>query len=151
MVSQSKEIREKILADNTKSSALEYMFSKALEECLTGTVKFIYKKHKIIKNKRKYYSIYRMDDGKKLYGPMKYQDMAKYIIDNIDNTHLIKRIFDKEYELSRYEDKIDFLKRQYISFKGDKSNVLTQLIMAIDGYKKVKKEFLIILGKHNIC
>lgn len=126
------------------------MLSKAIAEGIATTVKFIYKKHKIIKNKRRYYSIYRLEDGMKLYGKIKYQDIAKYIIDNLNSIHKINHVLWLEETVSRHQDKIDFIKKQLQYFKN--TDVLEiKLEMALDHYKQSKHELLSILGKRNIC
>ena len=143
-------IKNKILTDDKTAKVVEYMLSKAIAEGISTTVKFIYKKHKIIKNKRRYYSIYKLDDGTKLYGNIKYQDIAKYIIDNLNCDYKINNVLRLEENVSRFQDKIDFLKRQIQYFKN--TDVLeVKLEMAIDGYKRNKKELLSTLGKRNIC
>ena len=145
-----KDIKNKILTDDKTAKVVEYMLSKAIAEGISTTVKFIYKKHKIIKNKRRYYSIYKLDDGTKLYGNIKYQDIAKYIIDNLNCVYKINNVLRLEENVSRFQDKIDFLKRQIQYFKN--TDVLeVKLEMAVDGYKRNKKELLSTLGKRNIC
>jgi hypothetical protein len=143
-------IKNKILTDDTTASVVEYMLSKAIAEGISTTVKFIYKNHKIIKNKRRYYSIYRLEDGKKLYGKIKYQDIAKYIIDNLDETSKINRIIELEANVSRFQDKIDFMKKQLVVFRD--TNVLeVKLERTLDYYRYFKRQLLTTLGKHNIC
>lgn len=150
MENSYKYIKNKILTDDKTAKVVEYMLSKAIAEGISTTVKFIYKKHKIIKNKRRYYSIYRLEDGVKLYGKIKYQDIAKYIIDNLKNVHKINHILWLEETVSRHQDKIDFIKKQLQYFKN--TEVLeVKLGMAVDNYLKSKRELLSILGKKNIC
>ena len=145
-----KYIKEKILTDDTTANVVEYMLSKAITEGISTTVNFIYKKHKIIKDKRRYYSIYRIHDGKKLYSKIKYQDMAKYIIDNLHNDAKIRNIIKLEEDVSRFKDKINFMKQQMTYFK-DISRLEAKLTLTLDYYNRSKREFLTTLGKKNIC
>ena len=144
------EIKNRILNDDNSAKMLEYMLSKAIAEGISTTVKFIYNNHKIIKNKRKYYSIYRLEDGKKLFSKIKYQDMAKYIIDNINDTGKIIQIFELEERVSRLKDKIDFLKHQYAVSKN-KYSIENKLESAYTTYRLYKRDFLKTLKKNNIC
>lgn len=145
-----KEIKNRILTDDYSAKMLEYMLSKAIADGISTTVKFIYKNHKIVKNKRKYYSIYRLEDGKKLYSKIKYQDMAKYIIDNINDNGKIFQIFEMEENVSRLKDKIDFLKLQYRNSKR-KHCIESKLESAYTTYRMHKRDFLKTLKKYNIC
>lgn len=144
------EIKDRILNDDLSAKALEYMLSKAISEGIRTTVKFIYKNHKIVKNKRKYYSIYRLEDGVKLYSKIKYQDMAKYIIDNINNNGKIISIFEMEENVSRLKDKLDFLKLQYIQ-SNRKDIIEIKMETAYTTYNQYKRDFLATLKKNNIC
>ena len=143
-------IKKDILTDDKTASLVEYMLSKAISTSVSPTVKFIYKKHKIIKNRKKLYSIYSIENGKKLFSNIKYQDMAKYIIDNIDNYPRIRNIIKAEENVSRLQDKINFLKRQYVEFKN-KDVIETKLDTSYMTYRKYKRELLSIIGKNNIC
>lgn len=143
-------IKNKILTDDNTAKVVEYMLSKAIAEGIATTVKFIYKNHKIIKNKRRYYSIYRLEDGKKLYGKIKYQDIAKYIIDNLDETSKINNIIRLEENVSRFQDKIDFMKKQMMTFKNP-NIVEIKLERTMDYYRYFKRQLLTTLGKRNIC
>ena len=143
-------IKQKILTDDKTADIIEYMMSKAISTSVSPTVKFIYKKYKIIKNRRKYYSIYNLCTGKKLYSNLKYQDMAKYIIDNINDPYKINSIIELEANVSRLQDKIDFLKRQYMRL-NNKEVIECKLYTAYSTYRKYKKEFLDVIGKKNIC
>lgn len=143
-------IKEKIISDDKTANVVEYMLSKAISNGIPTTVKFIYKKHKIIKTKNRLYSIYKLDTGEKLYSKIKYQDMAKYIIDNLGDESKIRRIFELEESVSRLKDKIDFLKLQYKTFKN-KEIIEDKIQSAYDLYNSYKKEFLRVIGKNNIC
>lgn len=143
-------IKEKILTDDKTADLVEYMMSKAISTSVSPVVKFIYKKYKIIKNKRKYYSIYNMFTGEKLYSNIKYQDMAKYIIDNINDSIKIDKVFKAEENVSRLQNKIDFLKGQYLISKN-KELIECKLYTAYSSYRMYKKDFLNIIGKKNIC
>ena len=112
------QIKDNILTDDKTAIAVEYMLSKAISSGISSTVKFIYKKHKIIKDKKKLYSIYRLEDGVKLFSKIKYQEMAKYIIDNLDNPTKINHIFEVENNISRIKDKIELMKLQRKVFKN---------------------------------
>lgn len=144
------EIKDRILNDDTSAKMLEYMLSKAIADGISTTVKFIYKNHKIIKNKRKYYSIYRLEDGKKLYSKIKYQDMAKYIIDNINDSGKIIAIFQKEEKVARLKDKLEFLKLQY-RYSSKKECIENKIESAYSTYSLYKRDFLTTLKKNNIC
>lgn len=143
-------IKNKILTDDKTAKVVEYMLSKAISEGISTTVKFIYKKHKIIKDKKRYYSIYRLEDGVKLFGKIKYQDIAKYIIDNIKEDYKIADILRKEETVSRHKDKIEFIKKQLLYFKN-KDVLEVKLQLAIENYRRSKKELLNTIGKKNIC
>lgn len=143
-------IKDKILTDDKTADLVEYMMSKAISTSVSPTVKFIYKKYKIIKNKRKYYSIYNMFTGEKLYSNIKYQDMAKYIIDNINDPYKINNIIKAEQNVSRLQDKIDFLKEQYVRTKN-KELIECKLYTAYSSYRMYKRDLLNLIGKKNIC
>lgn len=145
-----KQIKEKILTDDKTATVVEYMLSKAIANGISTTVKFIYKKHKIVKSKNKLYSIYRLNDGIKLYSKIKYQDMAKYIIDNLGDESKIKRIFEMEESVDRLKNKIDFLKLQHKYFKN-KEILESKIQGAYAIYNNYKREFLKTIGKNNIC
>jgi hypothetical protein len=144
------EIKERILNDTYSAKLLEYMLSKAIADGISTTVKFIYKRHKIIKDRRRYYSIYRLDNGKKIYSKIKYQDMAKYIIDNINDCGKIQDIFLKEERVSRLQDKINFLKHQY-TYSHNKDSIESKLESAYTTYRLYKHDFLKTLNKNNVC
>jgi len=145
-----KQIKEKILTDDKTANVVEYMLSKAISSGIPSTVKFIYKKHKIIKNKKKLYSIYRLEDGMKLYSKIKYQDMAKYIIDNLDCPPKIKRIFEVENNIDRIKTNIEFMKLQRKEYKN--KEILEDKIQAsYVFYNTYKREFFDLIGKNNIC
>lgn len=143
-------IKNKILTDDKTAKVVEYMLSKAIAEGIATTVKFIYKKHKIIKDKKRYYSIYRLEDGVKLFGKIKYQDIAKYIIDHINEDYKINDILRKEETVSRQKDKIEFIKKQLLYFKN-KDVLEVKLQLAMENYRKSKQELLNTIGKKNIC
>lgn len=144
------QIKDKILTDDKVATAVEYMLSKAISTGISPTVKFIYKKHKIIKDKKKYYSIYRLEDGIKLYSKIKYQDMAKYIIDNLGNYSKIHRIMEVESNVSRLKDKIELMKLQRKYFKN--KEILEDKIQAsYVFYNQYKRELFDLIGKNNIC
>lgn len=144
------QIKNSILTDEKTATAVEYMLSKAISSGISSTVKFIYKKHKIIKNKQKLYSIYRLEDGIKLYSKIKYQDMAKYIIDNLDNPTKIKHIFEVENNISRIKDKIDLMKLQHKIFKN-KELLEDKIQASYIFYNHYKRELFDLIGKNNIC
>ena len=150
MTNAYEKIKNDILTDDKTASVVEYMLSKAISTSVSPTVKFIYKKHKIIKNEKKLYSIYSSITGKKIYSKIKYQDMAKYIIDNLNNPVNIDNIFRVEENVSRLQDKINFLKRQY-NYMKNKELIECKLQSTYLIYSRYKKEFLSIIGKNNIC
>jgi len=143
-------IKQKILTDDKTADIVEYMMSKAISTSVSPTVKFIYKKYKIIKNRKKLYSIYNMFSGKKLYSNIKYQDIAKYIIDNINDSFKINNILKMEENVSRLQDKIDFLKQQYMRL-SNKEVIECKLYTAYSSYRMYKRELLSAIGKKNIC
>ena len=143
-------ITNRILTDDKTADIIEYMMSKAISSSVSPTVKFIYKKYKIVKNKRKYYSIYNLYTGQKLYSNIKYQDMAKYIIDNINDPYKINNIIELEGNVSRLQDKIEFLKQQYMRL-SNKELIECKLYTAYSTYRKYKRELLDLIGKKNIC
>ena len=150
MNSSYKQIRDRILTDDKTAMVVEYMLSKAIAEGISTTVKFIYKKHKVIKNKRRLYSIYRLSDGVKLYGKIKYQDIAKYIIDNINDSCKINKVLQAEENVSRLQNKIELLKLQYKRLKN-KEIIEDKLSSSYSIYNQYKRELFNIIGKNNLC
>lgn len=145
------ELKKKIISDDKTALAIEYIFSKAIREGLSHNLKFIYKKHKIIRDKKGFYSIYRLEDKVKIYGKIKWQDIAKYIIDNLNDTTKIQRIYEVQNDILRYQDKIDFLKYQYVRLK-DKQDIIHAKIQAdYTQYNLLKRELFNIIGKNKIC
>lgn len=144
------QIKDNILTDEKTAIAVEYMLSKAISSGISSTVKFIYKKHKIIKDKKKLYSIYRLEDGIKLYSKIKYQDIAKYIIDNLNNPSKINNIIEVESNISRIKNKIELMKLQHKLFKN--KEILEDKIQAsYVFYNNYKRELFKLIGKNNIC
>lgn len=145
------DLKKKIISDDKTALAIEYIFSKAIKEGLSHNLKFIYKKHKIIRDKKGFYSIYRLEDKVKIYGKIKWQDVAKYIIDNLNNVSKIQYIYKVQDDILRYQDKIDFLKSQYIRLK-DKQDIIHSKIQAdYIQYNALKRELFRIIGKNKIC
>jgi hypothetical protein len=76
--------------------------------------------------------------------------MAKYIIDNINDTYKINNIIKAEQNVSRLQDKIDFLKEQYVRTKN-KELIECKLYTAYSSYRMYKRDLLNLIGKKNIC
>lgn len=114
-----KNIKQKILEDEKFATAVEYMLSKVILENPIGQLKFVYKKYKIVKSLKNKFSIYELKTGKKLYGGIYFQDVAKYIVDNIKCPGRISEILYLEKELFRHKDKIIFFERYYNKFPSD--------------------------------
>ena len=145
------EFKKKIINDDKTALAIEYIFSKVIKEGMSHCIKFIYKRHKIIRDKKGFYSIYRLEDGLKLYGKIKWQDVAKYIIDNLNDSVKIERVLKAQYDVLRFKDKIDFLTEQYMHNKKNTDIIVSKIQMAYGQYNMYKRELFSILGKNMIC
>lgn len=106
-------IKNKILNDDLFATKIQYMLSKVILEDPIKPLKFIYKKYKIEKRLNNKFSIYDMKTNKKLYGGIYFQDVAKYVVDNIKNHGNVVNILKLEKELIRHKDKIEFYERYY--------------------------------------
>lgn len=145
------ELKHKIITDDKTALAIEYMFSKAIREGMSHCIKFIYKKHKIIRDKKGFYSIYDLETKQKLYGKIKWQDVAKYIIDNSNDPISIAKIYKAQNDILRFQDKIDFLQNQYMYTKVNKEILTAKIQSAYTQYNMYKRELFSILGKNKIC
>jgi hypothetical protein len=143
-------LKKQIIEDDTTALAIEYMFSKAIKEGMSHCIKFIYKRHKIIRDKNGFYSIYRLEDGLKLYSKIKWQDVAKYIIDNINDWVKIRDIINLQNEILRVKDKIDFMQDLYYH-SSKKAIIESKISMAYSLYNSNKRELFRIIGKNKIC
>ena len=144
------EIKKIIIENDNIARCVEYILSSVISDGISPKLEFIYKNHKIIRNNNKKYSIYNLKTKRKIYSDIKYQDMAKYIIDNINNYTKIKNIFDLEKNVSRLREKIDFLKVQYY-YSNNKNIIEAKIENAYTTYNIYKMEFLKTLKKNNIC
>lgn len=141
-----KNIKQKILEDDNFATAVEYMLSKVILENPVGQLKFVYKKHKIIKSLKNKFSIYDLKSGKKLYGGIYFQDVAKYIVDNIKCPGRISEILYLEKELFRHRDKIIFFEKYYNQHPSD---VLEDKIDSMHIYYERYKNSIINKLKEN--
>ena len=94
-----------------------------------------------------------MENVMKVAKDLGYLDVPEGIlisVDNIDNYPRIRNIIKAEENVSRLQDKINFLKRQYVEFKN-KDVIETKLDTSYMTYRKYKRELLSIIGKNNIC
>ena len=120
------EIKHKILTDDKIASAFEYMLSKMVFENPIKPLKFIYKKC--------------TKTGIKLYSKIHFQEVAKYIVDNLKSYGKVSYIIFLENELFRYKEKIDFFKNYYLQKKTDILEI--KLSAMYDSYYKIKNSLL---------
>ena len=100
-------IKKKILTDDKVATAVEYLMSKVILDKKLPQLWFIYKKHKVVLGKNGLYSIYR-PDGKKVANKIHFQEVAKYVIDNIENPGRCDYCRNIESEMFRHKEKIEF-------------------------------------------
>lgn len=141
------EIKQKILTDDNVASAFEYMLSKMVFENPVKPLQFIYKKCKIATGRNNLYSIYDAKTGIKLYNKIYFQEVAKYVVDNLNCYGKISHILFLENELIRYKEKIDFFKKYYMQKKTDILGI--KLSAMYDSYFQIKNSLLNVL-KENI-
>lgn len=134
------EIKHKILTDDKIASAFEYMLSKMVFENPIKPLKFIYKKCKIVTERNNLYSIYDTKTGIKLYSKIHFQEVAKYIVNNLKSYGKVSYIIFLENELFRYKEKIDFFKNYYLQKKTDILEI--KLSAMYDSYYKIKNSLL---------
>ena len=143
-----KQIKNKILTDDKIATAFEYMMSKMVFENPVKPLKFIYKKCKIATERNNLYSIYDKKTGIKLYSKIHFQEVAKYIVDNLDNHGKINHILFLEEELFRYKDKIDFMKGFY---KRKHNNLVAiKLTPIFESYNVIRNSILTLLRENNL-
>lgn len=137
-----KELKQRILTDDKVANAIEYLLSKVILDKRLPQLRFIYKKHKIVLGRNGLYSIYK-PNGQKLANKIHYQEVAKYVIDNIKNPYKSDYILRLESELFRHKEKIEFF-----SYYNNKVNidVLDSKIQAMyDHYYQCKNSLLSLL------
>jgi len=141
-------IKEKILTDEKVATAVEYLMSKVILDKKLPTLWFIYKKHKVILGKNGLYSVYN-PDGKKVANKIHFQEVAKYVIDNIKNQPLCDYCRNVESEMFRHKEKIEFFTNYN---QRVKIATLDAKIDAMwDFYHRTKNQLLNILNYHNRC
>ena len=142
-----KNIKEKILTDENVATAVEYLMSKVILDKKLPQLWFIYKKHKVMLGKNGLYSIYK-PDGKKIANKIHFQEVAKYVIDNVDNPARGDYCRNIESEMFRHKEKIEFFTKYN---KKVKIETLDAKIDAMwDFYYKTKNQLLNILKYHNL-
>lgn len=142
-----KNIKEKILTDEKVANAVEYLMSKVILDKKLPQLWFIYKKHKVMLGKNGLYSIYK-PDGKKIANKIHFQEVAKYVIDNVDNPARGDYCRNIESEMFRHKEKIEFFTKYN---KKVKIETLDAKIDAMwDFYYKTKNQLLNILKYHNL-
>lgn len=144
-MSNFKELKHKILVDEDFANKIEYLMSKVILDRPLPQLKFIYKKHKIVLGRNGLYSIYK-PDGKKLTNQIHFQEVAKYIIDNVKYVGKIDYIRYIESEMFRYKEKIEF----FSNYNNKKQlDILESKISAMYDYYYLYKNSLINLLKEN--
>ena len=76
-----------------------------------------------------------------------FQEVAKYVVDNLNCYGKISHILFLENELIRYKEKIDFFKKYYMQKKTDILGI--KLSAMYDSYFQIKNSLLNVL-KENI-
>lgn len=140
-------IKEKILTDDNMANIVEYLMSKVILDKKLPQLKFFYKKHKIILGRNGLYSIYQ-PNGLKIVNHIHFQEVAKYIIDNIKNNSKINYIKYLENEMIRHKEKIIF----FLHYQQQhNSEVMETKISAMyDYYYRYKNSLLETLAKNNL-
>lgn len=140
-----KELKQKILIDDDFANKIEYLMSKVILDRPLPKLKFIYKKHKIVLGRNGLYSIYK-PDGKKLTNQIHFQEVAKYIIDNIKSPVKGSYIKYVESEMFRHKEKIEF----FSNYNNKKQmDILESKISSMYDYYYRYKNSLINLLKEN--
>lgn len=139
-------IKEKILTDEKVATAVEYLMSKVILDKKLPQLWFIYKKHKVKLGKNGLYSIYN-PDGKKIANKIHFQEVAKYIIDNIKNQALCDNCRNVESEMFRHKEKIEFFTNYNQRVKIENLNAKIDAMW--DFYYRTKNELLNILKYRN--
>lgn len=138
-------LKQKILSDTDFANKIEYLMSKVILDRPLPQLKFIYKKHKIVLGKNGLYSIYK-PDGKKLANKIHFQEVAKYIIDNIKYPAKGSYIQHIESEMFRHKEKIEF----FSNYNNKKQlDILEDKISAMYDFYYRTKNSLINLLKEN--
>lgn len=142
-----KELKQKILTDDKVANAIEYLMSKVILDRPLPQLRFIYKKHKVILGKNGLYSVYR-PNGQKLANKIHYQEVAKYIIDNVKTPSKGDYIRYIESEMFRHKDRIEFFSNYNNKVNID---VLESKIQAMyDQYSHCKNSLLSLLKESNL-
>ena len=143
-----KEIKQKILTDDKVANAIEYLLSKVILDRPLPQLRFIYKKHKVILGKNGLYSVYK-PNGQKLANKIHYQEVAKYIIDNIKTPAKGDYIRYIESEMFRHKERIEFFSNYNNKMDID---VLECKIQAMyDQYNHCKNSLLNLLKMNTLC
>ena len=140
-------IKEKILTDNNIANIVEYVMSKVILDKKLPQLKFFYKKHKIILGRNGLYSIYQ-PNGLKIANHIHFQEVAKYIIDNIKYNSRINHIKFLENEMIRHKEKIIFFLRYQQKYNSDV--IESKLASMYDYYYQYKNSLLATLAKNNL-
>lgn len=139
------EIKKKILTDDKIANAIEYMMSKVILDKKLPQLKFIYKKHKIVLGKNGLYSVYS-PNKLKIANKIHFQEVAKYIVDNIKYPAKGDYIRHVEHEMFRHKEKIEFFTNYY---NQKKSEILEDKISSMWDFYYMYKNSLINLLKEN--
>lgn len=123
-------IKHKIMTDDKFAITVEYLMSKVVFENPINPLKFVYKNHLVVKGKNNKFSIYELKTNKKLYGGIYLQDVAKYIISNIDSYGKVTEIIHLEKEYFRHLEKLKFFTKYYEKVQTPASEAkLSSIIM----------------------
>lgn len=142
-----KNIKQQILTDEKIANAVEYLMSKVILDKKLPQLKFYYKKHKIILGRNGLYSIYK-PNGEKIANKIHFQEVAKYIIDNIDKYGLINHIQYIETEMFRHKERIEFFSSYNTRLNSDLIDCKIQSMY--DSYYKYKNSLIQLLKQNNL-
>lgn len=142
-----KNIKQQILTDEKIANAVEYLMSKVILDKKLPQLKFYYKKHKIILGRNGLYSIYK-PNGEKVANKIHFQEVAKYIIDNINSYGLINHIQYVESEMFRHKERIEFFSSYNTKVNSDLIDCKIQSMY--DCYYKYKNTLIQLLKQNNL-
>lgn len=134
-------IKERILTDDKFAKTMEYLMSKVVLDKPLPTLWFIYKKHKIVLGRNGLYTVYS-PEKRKIATKIHFQEVAKYIVDNVKSPEKIKKIREAEDEMFRHREKIEFF-TQYNTVANN--TILEAKIDSMWNYYHVAKNSLLTL------
>lgn len=142
-----KNIKYQILTDDKVANAVEYLLSKVILDKRLPQLKFYYKKHKIVLGRNGLYSVYK-PDGVKIANKIHFQEVAKYIVDNINKYGSISHIQYIESEMFRHKDKIQYFLKYNSKLNSELLDCKIQPMY--DNYYKFKNSLIQILKQNNL-